>query len=123
MAPSQLFLFGDQTVEKVSAVKRLMQASRTSHLLRTFLREATGVVQIEIAKLASYERQEFLPFDNLLKLAEDNAERENMGDEVIATTLMCISRLGEFILSGDPRFSSVPDTDGILATSRMTQAS
>ena len=97
MTSPRLFLFGDQTVEKVSTIKRLVHMSRASPLLARFLREATDVVQVEIAKLASYERQGFFAFDNLVTLAEENAKQDYMGDEVIATTIMCIARLGELI--------------------------
>ena len=102
MTSPRLFLFGDQTVEKVSTIKRLVHMSRISPLLRTFLREATDVVQVEIAKLASYERQGLFAFDNLINLAEENAKQDYMGDEIIATTLMCIARLGELIRSRVP---------------------
>lgn len=84
-------------MEKVSTIKRLVHMSRISPLLRKFLREATDVVQVEIAKLASYERQDLFAFDNLINLAEENAKQDYMGDEIIATTLMCIARLGELI--------------------------
>ena len=99
MTSPRLFLFGDQTVEKVSTIKRLVHMSRVSPLLWRFLREATDVVQVEIAKLASYERQGFFAFDNLsvVSLAEENARQDYMGDEVIATPIMCIARLGELI--------------------------
>jgi len=123
MASPRLLLFGDQTVEKVSTIKRLVQAARTSQLLRRFLRGATDVIQVEAAKLATYERKDLFFCDNLLELAEKNAEQDDMGDEVIATTLMCIARLGELIMSGASLLSCGSDTDDMLDTLRASPIS
>jgi hypothetical protein len=97
MAPQRLLLFGDQTVEKLPSIQNLVRVSRTSPSLLRFLREATDVIQTEVTKLSPDERKAFFSFDNLLTLAEENAKQE-APNEIVATTLMCIARLGELIL-------------------------
>lgn len=92
-----LLFFGDQTVDKLPAIQKLVAYSRTSRLIRQFLREACDAVQLEIVQLLPNERANIGDFDHLLRLAEDNA-RSNEHNEVIATVLMNIARLGELIL-------------------------
>lgn len=93
----RLLLFGDQTVEKLPSIKHLVEVAKSSQTLRRFLREATDVVQVEVTKLSPDERKAFFAFDTLLTLAEENA-KEPEPDEIVATTLMCIARLGECIV-------------------------
>ena len=100
MASQRLFLFGDQTIEKLSPIRKLMRVSKRSPLLRRFLREATDVVHVESSKLAPYERSKFFESDSLLTIAEENTKLAE-ADEVISTSLMCIARLGELIMSDD----------------------
>lgn len=97
MALQRLLLFGDQTVEKFPSIQKLVRASRSSSTLRRFLREATDVIQTEVAKLSPDERKAFFAFDTLLTLAEENAKQE-APNEIVATALMCIARLGELIV-------------------------
>ena len=97
MTLQRLLLFGDQTVEKLSSIKNLVRVSRNSPSLRRFLQEATDVIQTEVAGLSPDERKAFFAFDTLIALAEENA-KEEVPNEIVATTLMCIARLGELIL-------------------------
>ena len=97
MHPARVLLFGDQTVEKLGAIRNLVKLSRSSPTLRRFLQEGADVIQLEAAQFGSVERNAFSGSNNLLTLAETNAERE-VPDEAVATSLMCIARLGELIL-------------------------
>ena len=90
-----VLLFGDQTVEKLSAIKALVKYSRTSLLIRRFLRETTDAVQIEASKLNPEERGWFDNFTTLLELAEKHAQQEP--NELVGTVLMYIGRVGELI--------------------------
>lgn len=99
MSTPRLLLFGDQTVEKLDAIRKLVDSSKNSPTLRRFLREATDVVQYEVSKLSPSERASFYSFDDLLALAEHNAAEETP-NEVCATTLICIVRIGELLLYG-----------------------
>ncbi|KAJ5594738.1 Beta-ketoacyl synthase [Penicillium hispanicum] len=89
--------FGDQTVEKLPAIQQLVGHSTSSRLVRQFLREACDAVQLEIRHLHLEERSKIPNFDSLLRLAEENGRSEEP-DEIIATVLMNVARLGELIL-------------------------
>lgn len=98
MAPQVLLLFGDQTAEKLLAIRRLARVSKSSPLLQRFLREATDVVQNEVAKLSLHRRNAFFAFDTLVNLAEKHA-KQDCPDDVVSTALITIIRLGDLILS------------------------
>lgn len=97
MSTTRLLLFGDQTVQKVDAIRKLFHSSKHSPTLRRFLREAADVVQNEVAKLTPAERLPFYAFDDLLALAEQNAAEQNP-NEIAATALICIARIGQLLL-------------------------
>ncbi|KAL6718616.1 hypothetical protein ACLMJK_002850 [Lecanora helva] len=97
MHPSRLLLFGDQTVEKLDAIRKLVNQSKTTPTLKRFLQESADVVQKEVGNLPAEEQAAFYDFDELLALAEQNAAEETP-NETCATTLMCIARIGETIL-------------------------
>ena len=92
-----LLLYGDQTVEKLPAIRLLVEYSRTSVVIRRFLRDACDAVQLETTRLRPEERANIKEFDSLLRLAEDNARSDNPS-EIVATVLMNVARLGELIL-------------------------
>ena len=96
---ADFLLFGDQTVEKLPAIRRLVSHASSSRLLQRFLREACDAVQLEISQLPvhSEQRSSIGNFDSILRLAEDNAQLQEP-NEIVATVLMNIARLGEFIL-------------------------
>jgi nitrate reductase assembly molybdenum cofactor insertion protein NarJ len=97
MKPITLALFGDQTVEKLSSIQALVRNSKTSPAARRFLREATDVLQLNLARLSKEDRRWNHEIHTLLGLAEDNIN-ENDPNGIIATVLMCIGRLGEIIV-------------------------
>ena len=100
MASQVLLLFGDQNAEKLPEMQRLDRVSRSSPPLQRFLREATDVVQNEVAKLSLHRRKAFFAFDNLVTLAGKHA-KQDYPDDVVSTTLITIIRLGGLILSVD----------------------
>lgn len=104
--PKHLLLFGDQTVEKLPAIRLLVEYSRTSGVIRRFLRDACDAVQLETTRLRPEERANIKEFDSLLRLAEDNAQSDSPS-EIVATALMNVARLGELILC-------VPDIPSLL---------
>lgn len=95
--PVQFLLYGDQTVEKLPAIKLLVEYSRTSEVIRRFLRDACDAVQYETTKLRPDERSNITDFDSLLQLAEEN-DKSDSPSEIVATVLMNVARLGELIL-------------------------
>lgn len=98
MAPQRLFLFGDQTIEKLPAVTSLIRLSQASAALRRFLREATDIIQCEIPRLSPHSRKAFPAFDDVLSLAERNAKTEEP-TALVPMVLITIARLGELIVS------------------------
>ena len=97
MAPINLLLFGDQTVEKLSSIQSLVHHSKRSYLARTFLEQATDVVQLEFSRLSAEEREWPLEISSLLGMAEENIRRPE-SNGIVATVLMCIGRIGELIV-------------------------
>jgi hypothetical protein len=93
---TQVLLYGDQTVEKLPAIRALASHAQSSSRVRQFLRDACDIVQIELARLRPRERANISDFQSLLGLAEDNSRRKEP-NEIVATILMGIARLGELI--------------------------
>jgi len=96
-----ILLFGDQTVEAYPAVLKVVSESKKSPLLRTFLRNVTDTVQIEVASIDPVERASFREFNSVLDLAEHyRDEDDTLG--IAHCVLICIARIGELILYGFP---------------------
>jgi hypothetical protein len=93
---NHVLLYGDQTVEKLPAIRALVQLAQSSAVLRRFLRDACDIIQVEISQLRPDEKANIKDFDSLLQLAEDNAKSEKPS-EIVATILMNVARLGEVI--------------------------
>lgn len=92
----RVLLFGDQTVDVYPAIKLLTRLSKHSLNLRTFFRNASDVLQLEIAKLHTNEREKFQAFVSILDLAETRVDG-NL-DVVVSTVLLCVAQLGSLIL-------------------------
>jgi hypothetical protein len=97
MQPTNVILFGDQTVEKRSSIQALVRNSKSSAGARRLLQQATDLVQIHFGELAKEDRAWNHEVETLLGLAEDNMA-EDKPNGAIATALMCIGRLGELIV-------------------------
>ncbi|PVH97121.1 putative polyketide synthase [Periconia macrospinosa] len=95
--PTNLVLFGDQTVEKRTSIQTLVRHSKTSHAARRLLQEATDLVQLHFNRLSDEDKQWDHEIHTLLGLAEDNIA-ESKPNGAIATVLMCIGRLGELLV-------------------------
>ncbi|MCJ1479554.1 hypothetical protein MMC13_008240 [Lambiella insularis] len=93
---SRVLLFGDQTVDVYPDIKYLTRQSKHSLTLRTFLQNASDVLQSEIVKLHRWERERFRAFDSILNLAEVHVDGGL--DVVISTVLLCVTQLGSLIL-------------------------
>lgn len=97
MGDVKLLHFGDQAVEKLSSIQALVRHAKTSLGAHRFLEEATDLVQIYLHRLSEEERGWKHEVHTLLGLAEDNASAE-VPNDIIATVLMCIGRLGALIV-------------------------
>ena len=122
MVSQRLLLFGDQTVEKLPSIQNLVRLSKASPLLRRFLREAIDIVQREVSYLSLDKRKAFIAFDDIVTLAEENAKEEDP-DEVVATTLITIARLGELLMLVTAYSWLMQSIDNWIATPKMTPAS
>lgn len=111
MSSQILLLFGDQTAEKLVAIRRLARVSKGAPLLQRFLREAADVVQNEVAKLSLHRRNAFFAFDSLVTLAEKHT-KQTCPDDVVATALITIIRLGDLILLVGPTDRADKCADG-----------
>ena len=97
MSFTNLLLFGDQTVEKLSSIQALVRHSKTSATAKAFLQQATDVLQLEFSRLSAEERGWPHEIHSLLGLAEQNI-KEPEANGIIATVLMAIGRIGELIV-------------------------
>jgi hypothetical protein len=92
-----MLLFGDQTVEPYPLVWEVVSEAKKSLLLRTFLRNVTDALQIEVATLDPTERASFREFTSVIQLAEYYRE----GDDELGIAhgvLICVARIGKLIL-------------------------
>lgn len=99
-SPKQILLFGDQTADVCPEIRYLTLESKHSWNLHSFLQNVTDLLQFEITKLGTRERERFRNFDSLISLAESH---ENGGlDVVVSTVLLCVAQLGLLILQEPP---------------------
>lgn len=105
MAPGlRVLLFGDQTVQTKAAIQSLIQHSKNSELLQTFLVDAEDVIRIKVAQLENSDKKRFDGFLSLVGLAERHDASE-FPDDIRATALITIAQLGELILYVSVRFT------------------
>lgn len=97
MSATNIILFGDQTVEKLSSIKALVRNSKTSPLASQFLRIATETIQLDLASLSKKDLGWSHDISDILALAEDNAA-EKKPNIIVGTVLMCAGRLGELLM-------------------------
>ncbi|KAE8554282.1 hypothetical protein EYB25_002820 [Talaromyces marneffei] len=97
MSTQHFLLFGDQTVDLVPSLHRLLSISQSSQTVRRFLQSTLDVVQANISALGSDERVRighFGSFEDLLQ--RYSGTEDTIG--VIHTVVICACRLAELIL-------------------------
>lgn len=89
-----LYLFGDQTYDGQSKLRRLFQ-HRNNPLLNDFLKRACHVIVHEIGSLPPNDRNSFPTFSSI----EDVVSYEEMGKPCAALDMSttCIYQLGTFL--------------------------
>lgn len=92
--PNQVYLFGDQTADFESGLRRLLQAKNDS-LLIAFFQKCYHAIRQEISKLAPSERQKFPRFTSIIDLLA--RYREHGPNAALESTLTTIYQLGCFI--------------------------
>lgn len=91
-----LLIFGDQSVEKLTAIQALVHSSKSDPAARRFLQEAIDVIQLEFSRLGSGEHGWHRALDSLLGLAEEY-DVSNNDNIIVSTALACAGRLGQLI--------------------------
>jgi len=97
MAAQIILLFGDQADAPIPILRPVLAKSRHSRNLQTFLQSAIDVVQLEVAKLTTAERETLGSFHSVQDLVECLAnKRDRFG--IAQMVLVFIARIGELIL-------------------------
>lgn len=92
--PSRVYLFGDQTADFDSGLRRLLQAKNDSFLI-AFFQKCYHALRKEISQLPPSERQMFPRFTSIVDLLA--RYRENGPNAALESTLTSIYQLGCFI--------------------------
>ena len=94
-APSQIFIFGDQTNASDADLRQLLHVNDNS-VLKSFFERVTYAVRVEIAHLPTLQQEWFPRFTTLLELL--TARRRGTGDNpALGLALLCINQLGRFV--------------------------
>lgn len=94
---THLLVFGDTATERLPMIQALVRHSKSSPAARTFLNQATDVLQREFSRLRPDER-DWGNAESILALAEEDADPNLPASAFIPTILACIGRLGELIV-------------------------
>ncbi|KAL2831415.1 hypothetical protein BDW59DRAFT_157843 [Aspergillus cavernicola] len=97
MACQHFLLFGDQTVDLVPSIQRLLQLSHSSPTVRAFLHSALDVIQRKTSALSSDERGKIGHFDSFEAVLQKYSHTEDTIG-VTHTVVICACRLAELIL-------------------------
>jgi naphtho-gamma-pyrone polyketide synthase len=92
--PSHVYLFGDQTADFDSGLRRLLHAKNDS-LLVAFFQKCYFSLRKEITSLAPSERQKFPRFTSIIDLLA--RYRESGPNPALESALTTIYQLGSFI--------------------------
>lgn len=92
-----LLLFGDYSIEKLPAIKSLIQHGRTNPAAERFLREVTDLIQLEFSRTDQAVHGWTNGLGSLLEMAEavDSPGGSNLA---MSTVLLCAARLGQLIV-------------------------
>jgi hypothetical protein len=93
----KLLLFGDENVDKASAMQAIIKYSRASAAVRTFLSASLAALKDEVERVYPGELTDVESFDEILYIA-DELDASNRIHEILAGMFICVARLGELIL-------------------------
>lgn len=97
MTTQHFVLLGDQTIDLVPSLHRLLSISQSSQTVRRFLQSTSDVIQTKISALGSDERTKIGHFDGFEGLLKRFSGTEDTNG-VIHTVVICACRLAELIL-------------------------
>ncbi|KAK2801683.1 Type I Iterative PKS [Onygenales sp. PD_10] len=111
MMAQRIILFGDQTDPPVPMIRRLVEKSRHSKNLQSFLRSTVDAVQLELIKLTPTERESVGSFQSVQELAESfSANNDRFG--IAQMALVFMARIGELILHAESNPSLLDAEEG-----------
>jgi naphtho-gamma-pyrone polyketide synthase len=93
-SPSRVYLFGDQTADFDSGIRRLLHAKNDS-LLSAFFQKCYYALRKEVTALPPSERQKFPRFTSVVDLHA--RYRESGPNAALESALVTIYQLGSFI--------------------------
>ncbi|RYP11137.1 hypothetical protein DL765_007886 [Monosporascus sp. GIB2] len=100
MAAQQVLLFGDQADAPIPMIRRVVEKSRHSKNLESFLQSAIDNVQLEVAKLTPAERDTVGSFHSVQDLTTAlTSKTDRYG--IAQMVLVFIARIGELILHAE----------------------
>lgn len=96
MTSDTVYVFGDQSVELLPAIRQLSRQSRHCPALKQFMRVATDSIQQAVLRVPTHLRPRIQPFETPLQLAE--AIDHTSGCTPFTSSLLSIVQLGSFIV-------------------------
>lgn len=100
--PHYVLVFGDQTDCVLDYVKQLYRESSSKPWLRSFLQDATAVIQDEIRNYDFVQRDSFGSFTDLLQLAERFRHEDDVHG-LAYSLLVCVVRSAVLMRYVSPR--------------------
>ncbi|KAJ0418711.1 hypothetical protein BJY00DRAFT_175444 [Aspergillus carlsbadensis] len=97
MGSQHFLLFGDQTVNLIPSLQRLLRLSQSSLTVRGFLQSALDVIQRKTSALSADERSRIGHFDSFEAILQKYLHTEDTIG-VTHTVVICACRLAELIL-------------------------
>ncbi len=97
MAPTQLLYFGGQTLNSGPSLRRLSNKAAGSPLLRQFLDQAVGTLQLEASRARVDDRQAIPVFRAVSELAEKCDSGVTANDVVLCTVALYVAQMGDYI--------------------------
>jgi hypothetical protein len=91
-----LLLFGDQTTDYLSTLRKLLRRSRSPYF-STFLEKATALIEKEIVILPKRTEIDFFPFSTIEELV-DGYEFGGKRNAVMDSTLACLAQIAHFVM-------------------------
>ncbi|KAI9801586.1 MAG: Type I Iterative PKS [Sarcosagium campestre] len=91
-----VLLFGDQTGLSHDFLRRSLQRTQTSPVVKAFLNHAATALRLEVTHLAQAERRRIPNFTTIQELVHRHAE-ETVGHPAIESSLLCISQFVHFL--------------------------
>lgn len=95
--PSDLFVFGDQSVDLYTHIRKLTSLAHKYDVVKDFFLQVNDALTITISLLDPMERQGLLAFGSLLELAEQLRSAITASPAAMSA-LLCVTQIGELLM-------------------------